>query len=66
MDNFIILIGGPGLFKSCDPKHDKTWLNYFYPIQVAAEQDLYQKGSGKNTGWCMPPFIEFDGWKILS
>ena len=35
------------MFKSCDPKHDKTWLNYFYPMQVAAEQDLYQKGSEK-------------------
>ena len=38
-----MLIGGPGTFESCDPGHDKTWLNYFYPIQIAAEQDLYRK-----------------------
>lgn len=47
MENFIILIGGPGTFESCDPSHDKTWLNYFYPIQVAAEKDLYHKGLDK-------------------
>lgn len=26
--NFVILIGGPGLYYSCDPVHDKTWSNY--------------------------------------
>ena len=25
--NFIILIGGPGLFKGCDKAHDQTWTN---------------------------------------
>jgi hypothetical protein len=45
MANFIILIGGPGTYESCDPAHDKTWLNYFYPIQVASDKDLYRRGS---------------------
>lgn len=26
--HFVMLIGGPGLYKDCDPKHDKTWLKY--------------------------------------
>ncbi|WKJ90301.1 hypothetical protein QZJ86_20185 [Methylomonas montana] len=50
MENFIILIGGPGTFKSCDPGHDKIWLNYFYPIQIAAEKDLYHKRA-ENVHW---------------
>ncbi|MEE2730737.1 MAG: hypothetical protein VYA55_07925 [Pseudomonadota bacterium] len=47
MSNFLILIGGPGLFKSCDQKHDKTWINYFYPIQVAAEEKLLNRGESR-------------------
>jgi len=47
VENFIVLIGGPGTYESCDPKHDKTWLNYFRPIQIAAEKDLYRKGAEK-------------------
>ena len=35
--NFAILIGGPGLFVDCDPKHDKNWVNYFKPMELAAE-----------------------------
>jgi hypothetical protein len=45
MGHFVILIGGPGTFESCDPEHDKIWLNYFYPIQIAAQKDLYQRDS---------------------
>ena len=41
---FVILIGGPGTYAECDPHHDKTWLNYLYPMQVAAEKDLYNRG----------------------
>lgn len=47
MANFIILIGGPGTFESCDPAHDKIWLNYSYPVQIAAEKNLYQRGTDK-------------------
>jgi hypothetical protein len=47
MSNFLILIGGPGLFKSCDPGHDKTWVNYFYPMKVAAEENLYVRGADR-------------------
>ena len=45
MGNIIILIGGPGTFKSCDPAHDKNWVNYFRPVEIAAQQDLYGKGA---------------------
>jgi len=40
----VILIGGPGTYESCDAKHDKVWRNYLYPMQVAAEKDLYNRG----------------------
>ena len=50
MSEFLILIGGPGLFQSCDPKHDKAWLNYFYPMKVAGEEDLYHK-TAENVSW---------------
>jgi uncharacterized membrane protein YsdA (DUF1294 family) len=34
-----LLIGGTGLYKSCDPKHHKTWLNNFYLMLVAATSE---------------------------
>jgi hypothetical protein len=37
----IMLVGGPGIFASCDPVHDKQWINYFRPIQLATEGHLY-------------------------
>lgn len=40
--NFVILIGGPGLYFACDPAHDKTWSNYVVPMQLAAQNKLYQ------------------------
>jgi hypothetical protein len=42
--NFIILIGGPGTYEACDADHDKTWLNYVFPVQMAAAKDLYNRG----------------------
>lgn len=45
MANMIILIGGPGLYEACDRSHDKTWLNYFYPMQVAVQKNLIKRGS---------------------
>jgi hypothetical protein len=42
MGYFVVLIGGPGTFESCDPAHDKNWINYFRPIQIATERE---KGS---------------------
>lgn len=40
--NFIILIGGPGVYFACDPVHDKAWSNYVVPMQLAAQKKLYQ------------------------
>jgi hypothetical protein len=44
-NNFVILIGGPGLYFACDPLHDKTWSNYIVPMQLAAEKKLYRLDS---------------------
>ena len=41
---FVILIGGPGTYQACDAGHDKAWLNYILPMQVAADKDLYNRG----------------------
>jgi hypothetical protein len=49
--DFIILVGGPGTFNSHDKLHDKTWLNYFHPIRVAAEKNLYNRESGEQVHW---------------
>jgi hypothetical protein len=35
--NFVILVGGPGLYDGSDPQHDKAWHNYIHPIMVAAK-----------------------------
>ncbi|MDH5181494.1 MAG: hypothetical protein OEZ39_12370 [Gammaproteobacteria bacterium] len=45
--NFIILLGGPGLFLGCDKAHDQTWRNYLVPIQLAAQRNLYKRQSGE-------------------
>lgn len=49
--NFVILIGGPGQFIDCDPKHDKTWKNYVVPMQLAAMKDLYKKRPNETIHW---------------
>lgn len=56
--NFVILIGGPGLFIDCDPRHDKTWLNYVAPMQMAAKDDLYKKAANEIVHWFVfePPY----------
>jgi hypothetical protein len=56
--NFVILIGGPGLFIDCDPRHDKTWLNYVAPMQLAAIDDLYHKAADERVHWFVfePPY----------
>ena len=60
--NFVILIGGPGLFVDCDPRHDKTWLNYIAPIQMAADNDLYSREVNEKIHWFVfePPY--FNRW----
>jgi len=40
MLNFVMLVGGPGLFKGCDKAHHLTWLNYIVPLQLAAQRDI--------------------------
>lgn len=56
--NFAILIGGPGLFVDCDPKHDKNWVNYFKPMELAAKDGLYSKGVDEQVHWLVfePPY----------
>ena len=58
MANFVILIGGPGLFKGCDKAHDQTWLNYIVPLQLAAQKNLYKKQRGEFVHWVLyePPY----------
>lgn len=58
MANFVILIGGPGLFKGCDKAHDQSWTNYIVPLQLAAQKNLYNKQSGEVIHWVLyePPY----------
>ncbi len=51
MKHFVILIGGPGLFKGCDKAHDQTWLNYIVPLQLAAQRNLYNLGPKEQVHW---------------
>lgn len=45
--NFIILLGGPGMFLGCDKAHDQTWRNYLVPIQLAAKRNLFNRQPGE-------------------
>lgn len=58
MSNFVILIGGPALFKGCDKAHDQRWSNYIVPLQLAAMNDLYGKQAGEVVHWVLyePPY----------
>jgi hypothetical protein len=49
--NFIVLIGGPGTFESCDREHDQTWTNYIVPIQVATEKKQLDIGANEVLHW---------------
>lgn len=55
---FIILIGGPGIFKSCDKEHDQAWTNYIVPLQLVAKRGLYQKTQNEQIYWLVyePPY----------
>ena len=61
--NFIILIGGPGLFLGCDKAHDQTWLNYLVPMQLAAKRDLYNKGANEKVHWVVYEPSYKNRWK---
>jgi len=58
MGNFVVLIGGPGLFKGCDKAHDQSWTNYIVPVQLAAQKNLYKKQSSEVVHWVLyePPY----------
>lgn len=58
MQNFVILIGGPGLFEGCDKAHDQNWSNYIVPLQLAAQRDTYKKLSTETIHWLVyePPY----------
>ncbi len=55
---FIVLIGGPGIFKGCDKAHDQTWTNYIVPLQLAAQKGLYQRMASEKIYWVVyePPY----------
>jgi len=35
--NFVILIGGPGIYDGKDTEHDKAWYNYVNPVMLATK-----------------------------
>ena len=49
--NFIILIGGPGLYKGCDPAHDKAWNSYWNPVRILANAGLLPKKDKEHMYW---------------
>lgn len=53
MENFVILIGGPGLFMGCDKAHDQRWSNYIVPLQLAAMKNLYNKQPNEVVHWVL-------------
>jgi hypothetical protein len=55
MGTFVVLIGGPGLFKGCDKAHDQSWTNYIVPVQLAAQTNLYKKQSIEVVHWVKKP-----------
>lgn len=48
MRNFIILIGGPSRFQSCDKNHDQTWNNYLVPPQLASMNNSFKRAADEN------------------
>ncbi len=58
MTNFVILVGGPGLFVGCDKAHDQRWSNYIVPLQLAASNNWYKKQAGEVIHWVVyePPY----------
>lgn len=58
MNHFLILIGGPGLFKGCDKAHDQSWSNYIVPLQLAAQKNSYKKQVKETVHWVLyePPY----------
>lgn len=53
MANFVVLIGGPGLFKGCDKAHDQRWSNYIVPLQLAAANNWYKKQVNEQVHWVL-------------
>jgi len=49
--HFVILIGGPGKYKGCDPEHDQSWSNYLVPIQIATKNKLLHKDPNEIIHW---------------
>ncbi len=56
---FIILIGGPAVFKGCDKEHDQTWSNYVVPMQIAAQKGFYNQKRNETIYWVVyePPYV---------
>jgi hypothetical protein len=49
--NFVVLIGGPGKFESCDREHDLTWTNYIVPIQIALQEKQVALDADEQIHW---------------
>jgi len=60
--NFVILIGGPGKFVSCDRIHDQTWKNYLVPVQLATQRDLVGKQPQETIHWLIYAPAYEDRW----
>ena len=60
MSNFIILIGGPGAYETCDTEHDAAWLNYVVPIQVGMQNRKILPRPGERIHWFVyePAYVE--------
>jgi len=60
--NFVVVIGGPGTYKGCDPEHDQTWSNYIVPIQVATKNRLLNKDPNEIIHWFVYAPAYNDRW----
>lgn len=49
--NFVIVCGGPGIYKSCDPAHDKAWSSYVDNILLLAARGNFPKQSDEDVWW---------------
>jgi len=61
--NFVVLLGGPGTYKGCDPAHDQTWSNYLVPIQIATRDKLLNQDHNEIIHWFVYEPAYIDTWK---
>ncbi len=49
--NFIIILGGVGIYNPKDPAHDQNWSHFFRTIQVGFNQGLISADSNECVTW---------------